>query len=104
MKKFIIYNKKGEILRTGLCQEETFRLQSQDGEFVMEGSANALTQKIIVNPNLAGMLVNKTPEEIEKDNPPPRRIPKAERPAFITNEQWQDVLDRLGKLEKLIRR
>jgi len=39
------------------------------------------------------------PEEIEADNPTPIPIPLEEQPALITNEQWQEVLNRLEVLE-----
>lgn len=69
-------------------------LQAKEDEFVMEGTANDTTQKIV-----NGKIVNKTPEEIERDNPAPPEIPKGKRHAQITNEQWQNVLNRLEKLE-----
>jgi hypothetical protein len=46
MKNFIIYNALGEILRTGRCADQDFNLQAQDGELIMEGTANDATQMI----------------------------------------------------------
>lgn len=43
MKNFIVYNKDGKILRTGICPSSDFYLQ---GEYVMEGVANDATQYI----------------------------------------------------------
>lgn len=94
MKNFIVYNKNHRILRTGKCQDRTFRRQAKDGEFVIEGKANDATQKIV-----AGKIVNKTRKEIETDNPTPKPIPFKKQPALITNAQWQAVLGRLSKLE-----
>jgi len=91
MKDFVVYA-DGKVLRSGSCQNDTFYLQAGDGEFVIEGKADDITQKII-----NGKVVDKTHEEIEAEKPP--RIPKEKQPAMITNEQWQDVLDRLKKLE-----
>jgi hypothetical protein len=51
---------------------------------------NDATQKVVNR-----KIVNKTPAEIEKDNP----SPPTSRMAMITIEQWQDVLRRLDKLE-----
>ena len=75
----------------------------------MEGKADDVTQKVIfdgfdkngqpVNPRV----VDKTPEEIEKDNPLLLKVvemPENKRPAHITKEQWQDTLKRLDTLEK----
>jgi hypothetical protein len=56
MKKFIIHNASGEILRTGECSENAFDFQAAEGEFIIEGEANDATQ-MIVN----GAVVNKPP-------------------------------------------
>ena len=93
MKKFIIYNKNGQILRTGTCQNDTFHLQNQKDEFVMEGIANDVTQKII-----KGKVIDKTLEEIEAEKP--SEIPFEKSIVCITNEQWQAVQDRISNLEK----
>lgn len=47
MKKFIIYNHAGEILRTGVCPDEAYNLQAQPGELIMEGEANDATQMVV---------------------------------------------------------
>ena len=75
------------------------------GEFIMEGEADDATQKIDfdgfdvdgqpINPRV----VDKTPEEIEADNPTPASMSLEKKPASITNKQWQDVLRRLRVLE-----
>ena len=95
MKNFVVYKKSGKILRAGICLEKDFFLQARDNESVMEGVANDVTQKIV-----GGRIVDKTPEEIEKDDPTPPEMPESQRPAYVTNERWQGVLDRLDKLEK----
>lgn len=105
MKKFVVYNKQKEILRTGVCQNNTFDLQAKKNEFVMEDSANDVTQKVEFDgfdekgQPIDPRVVNKTPAEIEKDNPTPPEIPIGQRPASITNEQWQAIQDRLENLE-----
>jgi hypothetical protein len=47
MKNFIIYDINGVILRSGTCAEETFLLQVQPGEFLLEGVANDYDHMII---------------------------------------------------------
>ena len=47
MKYFIVYDKEGNILRTGSCQNSTFLLQAQEGEFVIEGKADQLTDMVV---------------------------------------------------------
>lgn len=94
MKCYIIYDKNGKIIRAGSCPDSMFLLQVHNDEFIMEGTADNITQKIV-----DGKIVNKTSEEIKADNPPLPEIPKSKRPIMITNEQYQSILDRLNKLE-----
>lgn len=44
---FIVYDQEGVILRTGVCPPEMIDLQAGDAEFVMEGTANDVTQMVI---------------------------------------------------------
>ena len=47
MKSFVVYNSQGEILRTGSCQEADFSTQAGDGESVIEGVADDLSQMVV---------------------------------------------------------
>lgn len=95
----------GKILRSVSCPSTQKHLQVKDGSFIMEGKADDATQKVEfdglddegqpINPRV----IDKTPEEIEVDNPMLLEIPSEKQPANITNEQLQNVLDRLDKLE-----
>jgi hypothetical protein len=62
MKKFIVYNSTGKILRTGSCKDADLDLQAQAGEFVMEvtGNVNDALQKVV-----DGKVVDKDPSEID---------------------------------------
>ena len=92
---YIIYDKIGKILRVVNCSRASSLLQAKEDEFIMKGTANDTTQKIV-----NGIVTNKTPEEIEAEKPPEvKPIPVRQQPANIANEQWQNVLDRLSKLE-----
>lgn len=94
--KFVVYNKStGKILRSGHCQDRAFSKQAQEGEEVLEGVANDVRQKIV-----AGKIVDKTSEEIERDNPKRKRISFEKRRANISNEQYQNLLQRIERLEK----
>lgn len=96
MKKYIIYNIAGKILRTGVCSDTSFGLKAKMGEFIMRGTADDVTQKIIND-----KVVNKTPKEIEAEKPPsPVLVPFEQQRANITNEQWQNTLNRIIKLER----
>ena len=93
MKNFIIYDQKGQILRTGSCGDQDFFLQlHNENEFLLEGQAKDSIHKIV-----DGKIVNKDPEEINSK----KRITK-KKPAIITEEQLQAILNRLTVLEKLV--
>ena len=47
MKNYIVYNSNGDILRAGICKDSDLSLQAADGEFILEGTANDATQKIV---------------------------------------------------------
>jgi len=94
MKNFVVFNSTGKILRCGTCQDSTFERQAKEGEFVMEGQANDVTQKVI-----DGKIVDKTPEEIEAEKPKPVEIPETERPMVVTKGQLESILKRIEALE-----
>jgi len=100
---YIVYDMNGKILKGKvICPPILSLMQAEDGEFVMEGEANDVTQKV-ENPGISGKIVDKTPEEIEADKPPsPPEIPFEKLPAQINNKQWQEVLKRLKILETLM--
>ncbi len=92
--KFIVYNKVGKITRAGHCQPSVFNKQAGPEEFVIEGQANDVRQKII-----DGKIVNKTPVEIQLDNPKSPKVPHERKRANITNKQLNNIMDRLKRLE-----
>ena len=106
MKNYIVYNQDKKIQRTGSCPKDVFFLQAMGDDFVMEGIADDATQKIgfdgfdvdgqPINPRV----VDKTDAEILADNPTLPEILFEKRTAHITNEQLQNILDRLDNLEK----
>lgn len=100
MKNFIVYNKSGKILRSGKCQEMDFLRQAQENEFVTEGKANDIIQKIQfdtdkskepINPRI----IDKKPDEIESIE-----IPEEEQTIPIKRKVLKSILDRLDRLEK----
>ena len=36
MKNFVVYLSDGSVVRSGLCQDETFEMQNNDGEYLLE--------------------------------------------------------------------
>lgn len=40
MKSFVIYSASGEVLRSGVCQDDELAFQAGAGEFMLEGSAD----------------------------------------------------------------
>jgi hypothetical protein len=97
MKKFVVYNEAtGLIVASGHCQDRAFVKQAGKDEVVMEGVASDVRQKIV-----DGKIVDKTLEEIERDNPKTQPVPFEKRRANITNEQLQNILTRLERLEAM---
>ena len=102
---YIVYDNTGIILRQVQCHQDFADMQAKENELIIEGTANDVTQKIKfdglddkkqpVNPRV----VDKTPAEIEADNPAPIPLSLKKQPAHITNEQWQGILNRLDNLE-----
>lgn len=92
MKNYIVYNTVGKILRVGVCSDQDLSLQKQKNEFVIEGIANDITQKII-----DGEIIEKTLQEIDLEKPIP--IPFDDKIINVTNKQYQNLLDRLNTLE-----
>lgn len=112
MKNYVIYDTTGKILRTGYCSVGDFHIQPlRENEFIIEGIADDIRQKVVGNFGQYGLkplgflkIVDKTPEEIIIKTPKKpgciQCILHEKQLANITNEQWQDVLNRLETLEK----
>ena len=86
MKHFVIHNAAGEILRTGICQDETFELQaSGPDEFVIEAQADV--EADAVNPQTG---------EIVQGGRPPAPIDmdyrKARADAYPSVNEQMDML------------
>lgn len=104
---YVVFNKTRKILRKVQCPLTMKNIQVGDGEFVMEETANDVTQKVGGNIGQYGLkplgflkIIDKTPEEIERDMPPkPKPIPIEKQPANITKERLNDIMNRLSKLE-----
>ncbi len=91
-KNYIIFNEEGKILRTGYCTPHLYDIQAQDGEYIMEGKANDLEDKIV-----DGWIEKKTQAEKDVD-----KIDEhiREQVVVLTVPQYQDLLSRLEQLEK----
>lgn len=53
MKNFVIYLPDGRVIRSGVCQDETFDMQNNDGEYLLE--ALYTTNQYVVEGNLVDM-------------------------------------------------
>ena len=97
MKNYIIYNRDGGILRTGICPDDMMKIQVQEGELVMEGKANDIEHKII-----NGEIVRKTEEEnalLKKEmEPNPKEQLISQRMHEIMRRQAIEELTREGKI------
>ena len=99
MSNYIVYNDStGKILRSGSCPMSMLAIQAGPGETVIEGKlpdgTDDRTQKI-----KGDQVVDKTPAEIEADNPTPVPIPKEDKIKSVQNKDWDDLIGRIEKLE-----
>lgn len=106
MRKYSIFNGERKILRSGVCTTASFEKKANDGEFIVEGFGNDVTQKVEfdgldndgqpINPRV----VDKSPAEMVKVKIPVLKPAiKEKQPAYITNKQWQETLNRIKMLE-----
>ena len=90
--EFTTYDKDGVITNTGMCLVSDVDVQVKDDESIILEKTDVHRQKVV-----GGKIVNKSQQELEAEQPPP--IPFEQQSALITNEQWQEVLSRISKLE-----
>ena len=94
---YIVYDKDGNILRTGTCPVDMFSLQAQQGETVMEGIANDMEHRIV-----EGKIVRKSEAEInaikEAMEPDPKEQLISQRMHEIMRRQAIEELTREGKI------
>ena len=86
MRKFVVYNSAGDILRTGICPEGAMDLQKADGQFVMEGVANDATQHVV-----EGKIVDKPPAENPVDERPQQL--RDTRNELLQATDWSQLAD-----------
>ncbi len=58
---YIIYDEAGEILRQIQCSKAMSKIQAKEGEFMIEGEANDVTQMVVY-----GEVVDKSEVELEE--------------------------------------
>ena len=94
---YIVYDESGTILRTGICPDDMFSLQAQQGETVMEGIANDIEDRII-----KGKIVRKSEAEInvikEAMKPDPKELLIRQRMSEIVRKQAIKELTEEGKM------
>jgi len=94
---YIVYNKDGNILRTGACPERMVQLQVGIDEFVIEGIANDMEDKIV-----EGKIVRKSEAEInlikEAAKPNSKELLISQRMNEILRRQVIEELTKEGKL------
>ena len=97
---YIVYKDK-EILRTGSCPASMMNAQAGPGEYVKEGKlrngTDDRTQKM-----QGDQVVDKTPSEIEADNPSIVPIPEEDRPTVISKKDWQALQNTVVDLQSQI--
>jgi cell division protein FtsB len=85
----------GRILRTGQCPAQSIAAQAGPGQIAREGTADTLTQKIV-----AGVLTDKTPEEIAAGARPP--VAPDDRPVRMTRLVYRLLVERLNNFDARI--
>lgn len=62
MKKYIVYLSNGQVVRFGDCQDETFELQKNDGEYLLEGEFTG--NQYVDNGTLVNMPTKPSPNHV----------------------------------------
>ena len=97
MKNYIVYDKSGTILRTGICPDDMMNIQVQEGELVMEGAANDIELRIV-----KGKIVRKSETEInaikEAMKPDPKELLISQRMSELVRKQAIKELTKEGKM------
>jgi len=94
---YIVYDKDGNILKTGICPQDMVQLQAGTDEFVMEGTANDIEHRIV-----KGKIVRKSEAEInaikEAMKPDPKERLISQRMSEIVRKQAIKELTEEGKI------
>ena len=94
---YIVYDKDGNILKTGICPQDMVQLQAGTDEFVMEGAANDIEHRIV-----KGKIVRKSEAEInaikEAMEPDPKERLISQRMSEIVRKQAIKELTEEGKM------
>ena len=107
MKSYILYEPAtGIITQQGIsASDDLSHLESITGCTAIESPpVKQLECKVVLESftwagfqRFKATIVDKTPEEIEKDKP--KKIPESKKQAHITNGQYEDLLKRIAELE-----
>lgn len=86
MKKYIVYNANGDILRTGVCQDVDYTAQAGADEFIMEGVADDAVHRIENGMVVDKPLVTETLEEL-------LRQLRQDRDHILSKSDWTQMPD-----------
>lgn len=89
---FVVYDRFGNILRTGSCQKQMLGQQAGPGEFVMPGEADDLRHKVDLTGEIP-RIVDLSPQEIAD------RM-KALDPGGASSPSESDLLVRIDELSR----
>ena len=86
---YIIYNESGDILRTGRCKPQDFKHQVKDGEYIIEGVADTLLDRVV-----DGVVKKKTKAKISKiKNERAMAEVRLRRDAMLSQTDWTQMPD-----------
>jgi hypothetical protein len=92
MKGYIVFNPAtGEILRHGHCPDKMIFIQAGEGEAVIEGMANDVTEKIDIN---SFQVIGKTEDEIKRSS-----LPEPDPKGLQIERKKQEILHRMAVAE-----
>ena len=93
MKKYVIYDDDGTILRSGVSSERSFVSKAKDTESIME------VPELTKNMDIEFRVEDKHLKPTSKKAKVRKKPPHGKQWALITNEQLQSILNRLTALE-----
>lgn len=91
MVNFVVYNKFGQILRTGTCPKNMVAIQAGDGEYSLIGNGSDRDHKVI-----NGKVVSRSPEEINELMETEDTTKKSQERRRMINSKGQEIIDRMA--------
>ena len=92
MKNFIVYDKDGNIKRTGCCPDEMFSIQAEEGENIIEGEASFVTDKV------------ENGKVIRNAVAPKQKAMSVMKTKRVSEDEWTEIISRLEAVERKLQK